>query len=141
MNTRSFESASEEATRAIGAELARELKAGDVLLLEGELGSGKTCLVAGLAAGLGCKAEVASPTFTLINEYKGGRLDLAHMDLYRLEPGAQIEGLGLEEYFDGPGVSAVEWPARLGRLKPAGAWELSLEHAGENGRRIRVSRP
>jgi tRNA threonylcarbamoyladenosine biosynthesis protein TsaE len=143
MNTRSFESRSPEETRRFGASLAAELKAGDVLLLTGELGAGKTCLVAGLAEGLGCQAEAASPTFTLINEYKGGRLRLAHMDLYRIETLQAVEGLGLDEYFDGPFVSAVEWPERLGPLRPAGAWEIVLERAGggEDARRIRVSAP
>src|SRR4051812_10338122 len=117
MNTPSFESRSPGATRAWGAELAGTLKAGDVILLSGSLGAGKTCLVAGLAEGLGSAAEVGSPTFTLINEYKGGRLPLYHMDLYRLDKPAQIAGLGLEEYFDGGGVCCVEWPERLGSFK------------------------
>ena len=124
----------------MGAKLAAELKAGDVLLLQGDLGAGKTCLVAGLAEGLGAKAEVSSPTFTLINEYKGGRLPLYHMDLYRLEAQAEIEGLGLDEYFDGPGVCALEWPERLGALAPAGAMRLRFERLSEDSRRIRVEK-
>lgn len=138
MNTKSFESASAEQTRAFGADLAAGLKAGDVLLLSGDLGAGKTCLVTGLAQGLGCVSETGSPTFTLINEYKGGRLPLYHIDLYRLNQFAQIQGLGLDEYFDGDGVCAVEWSERLGTLKPSQALEISLEHAGEGRRRICV---
>jgi tRNA threonylcarbamoyladenosine biosynthesis protein TsaE len=141
MNTRLLESKSAEETAAFGASLAMDLKAGDVILLRGELGAGKTCLVAGLAKGLGSDAEVGSPTFTLINEYKGGRLPLYHIDLYRLEEGAQIEGLGLDEYFDGQGVCAVEWSERLGPLEPKGALQLSLEHRGEGKRSIRASFP
>jgi tRNA threonylcarbamoyladenosine biosynthesis protein TsaE len=139
MNIKSFESGSAEETRNFGAELASGLKAGDVLLLKGDLGAGKTCLVTGLAQGLGSSFEVSSPTFTLINEYKGGRLPLYHIDLYRLEEKAQIEGLGLDEYFDGDGVCAVEWPERLGSLAPAGAQELALEHLGESRRRISMA--
>jgi len=139
MNTRFFESASAAETQAFGAEMAAGLKAGDVLLLRGDLGAGKTCLVTGLAKGLGSDFEVSSPTFTLINEYKGGRLPLYHIDLYRLDSGAQIEGLGLDEYFDGDGVCAVEWPERLGILAPPGARELTLEHLGGDKRRISVA--
>lgn len=138
MTISSFDSASAEETRAWGARLAAGLKPGQVLLLSGDLGAGKTCLVAGLAEGLGSRMEVGSPTFTLINEYKDGRLPLYHIDLYRLDKAFQIEGLGLDEYFDGNGVCAVEWPERLGALKPAGALEITLEHAGEGRRRIAV---
>jgi tRNA threonylcarbamoyladenosine biosynthesis protein TsaE len=136
MNMPSFESKSASETASWGAALAKDLKAGDVLLLSGELGAGKTCLVEGLAQGLGCTMEVGSPTFTLINEYRGGRLPLYHIDLYRLDPGPHITGLGLEEYFDGPGVCAVEWPERLGPWAPGGARRISLAHLGGDSRRI-----
>ena len=112
-----------------------------MLLLKGDLGAGKTCLVTGLAKGLGSNYEVSSPTFTLINEYKGGRLPLYHIDLYRLDQQAQIESLGLDEYFDGSGVCAVEWPERLGALAPAGARLLELTHLGESKRRINLADP
>jgi tRNA threonylcarbamoyladenosine biosynthesis protein TsaE len=141
MNIQSFDSTSAEETRAIGAGLAAALKPGDVILLSGQLGAGKTCLVSGLAQGLGCTMATASPTFTLINEYRGGRLPLYHIDLYRLDDDAAIAGLGLEEYFDGNGVSAVEWPERLGRWEPGGALHISLEHLGEGMRRIRLEGP
>lgn len=139
MNTRSFESNSAEETRAFGVKLAAGLKEGDVLLLKGDLGAGKTCLVSGLSEGLGSKYEVNSPTFTLINEYKGGRLPLYHVDLYRLEKAFQIEGLGLDEYFDGDGVCAIEWPERLGKLAPVGAKILEFQRLGETKRSITVS--
>ena len=131
MSTRFFESASAEETKVFGEELAQKLRPGAVLLLSGDLGAGKTCFCSGLARGLGCKEETSSPTYTLINEYRGGRLPLFHIDLYRLESGQAIQGLGLDEYFDGPGISVVEWPERLGPLKPSGAWELHFRHAPE----------
>jgi tRNA threonylcarbamoyladenosine biosynthesis protein TsaE len=143
MNTRFFESPSADATRALGADLARELGPGSVLLLSGELGAGKTCFCSGLARGLGCAQEASSPTFTLINEYKGGRLPLFHIDLYRLEGRESIQGLGLDEYFDGPGISVVEWPQRLGSMKPSGAWELNFKHAfdGSETRLLEIKEP
>lgn len=142
MSTRFFESASAEATRSLGAELAARLQPGTVLLLSGELGAGKTCFCSGLARGLGCMDEVSSPTFTLINEYKSGRLPLYHIDLYRLEGAHAILDLGLDEYFDGLGISVVEWPERLGRLKPERAWELNFKHAsGDEARLLEIKEP
>ena len=97
--------------------VAPQLKAGDVLLLDGDLGAGKTSFTKGLAAGLGIDKPVKSPTFTIIREYQQGRLPLYHMDIYRLEDGG-VEDLGLEEYFEGDGVSVVEWPEFLGLAMP-----------------------
>lgn len=136
MNTGSFDSSSAEETRSLGKRLSAELKAGDVLLLEGELGAGKTCLVQGLCEGLGFSGEVSSPTFTLIQEYRGGRLPAFHIDLYRLEKPGEVEGLGLDEYFEAGGVCLVEWPERLGAL-PGQAWRFRLSHLSEASRRIR----
>ncbi len=138
MSIRYFDTHSADETRQLGATLAAELGSGDVLLLSGELGSGKTCFCAGLALGLGSTMEVSSPTFTLINEYQGGRLPFFHIDLYRLKAGPQVLDLGLDEYFEGHGVSAVEWPERLGQLRPAGAWEVTFRHTQGDGRRIEV---
>ena len=104
------ETASPEETERLGETLAGSLAAGDVLLLLGPLGAGKTCLVAGLARGLGCQGRVRSPSFTLVNEYSG-RVPLFHLDLYRLE-GPEAEDLGLEERLE-RGVLAVEWGERL----------------------------
>ena len=115
--------------------LAASLRAGDVLLLSGNLGAGKTAFVRGLAAGLGCDPEdVSSPTFTLVHEYRGGRLALYHADLYRLERAA-TEDIGLEEMGVGDGVLAIEWPDRLTHAMP-GAIEVSLEIVDEFTRRI-----
>lgn len=127
--------ASEEETRALGRELAEELEPDGVLLLSGDLGSGKTVLAQGVAQGLGIDpGEVQSPTFNLIREHRGSRGALIHVDLYRLDP-EQVGGLGLEELLAGPGVKVVEWAERLPFPVP-GARELRLARAaGEAGGR------
>ncbi|GBD02679.1 tRNA threonylcarbamoyladenosine biosynthesis protein TsaE [bacterium HR18] len=126
-----------EATRALGKHLARRLHPGDVVALYGELGSGKTQLVKGIAEGLGIpEAEVNSPTFTLLHIYLGGRLPLYHFDAYRLRQLEEFYALGYEEYFFGEGVSIVEWAERIEPLLPPYALRLHLEHLGNNRRRI-----
>lgn len=95
-----------EATMAVGKKMAPFLQAGDVIVLNGDLGAGKTTFTKGLAAGLGISDVIKSPTFTIIREYQSGRLPLYHMDIYRLENGG-AEDLGLEEYFDGDGISVL----------------------------------
>lgn len=130
-------STSAEATREVGRRLGRAARAGDVLLLEGPLGSGKTVLVQGLAQGLGAGGEVQSPTFVLIRHYQG-RLELVHADLHRLAARAEIEALGLLD-LSAEGVLVVEWADRapwLGSAQP-GAGRLSLlPGAGENDRQL-----
>jgi tRNA threonylcarbamoyladenosine biosynthesis protein TsaE len=129
---------SEEETEAAGERFASSLAAGDVVLLYGDLGAGKTAFVRGLARGLGaCDDDVSSPTFTLIQEY-AGRATLYHVDLYRLEP-AEVDDLGLEELLSGDGIVAIEWAERW-RGRPDGALEVRLEHAGEDQRRIKIGR-
>ncbi len=104
---------SPEATTALGERWAAEAKAGWVIGLSGDLGAGKTQLVKGLARGLGYTDKVSSPTFALVNEYTGGRLPLAHLDLYRLDTREHIIGAGLEPYLDQPeGVAVIEWIER-----------------------------
>jgi tRNA threonylcarbamoyladenosine biosynthesis protein TsaE len=129
-------SASPADTVACGRRLGTVAAAGDVLLLDGPFGAGKTHLVQGLAAGLGVEGTVTSPSFILANEYRGGRLPLYHLDLFRLErlDAATLETL--EEYFYGDGVCAVEWPALLPAALRAGASELTFELTGEESRRI-----
>ena len=130
---------SEEGTQAVARQLADGLKRGDVLLLSGTLGAGKTTFVRGLAEGLGVNPdEVSSPTFTLIHEYRGGRLTLYHADLYRLERAA-AEELGLEELGVADGVLAIEWPDRLTHTLPA-AIRVGIEMAGDSARTITVTR-
>ena len=110
---RQAETDSEAATEALAAEFAAGLAAGDVVLLSGSLGAGKTAFVRGMAQGLGADPEdVSSPTFAIVHEYRGGRLPLFHVDLYRLTPG-DTGDLGLEEMGVADGVLAIEWPERL----------------------------
>lgn len=124
---------SEAETAAIARDLARSLVAGDVLLLSGNLGAGKTAFVRGLADGLGVDPDdVSSPTFTLVHEYRGGRLTLYHADLYRLDRAA-TDDLGLEEFQRG--VLAIEWPDRLTHTLP-GARHVSIEILDGDERRI-----
>ena len=113
-----FISHSPEETMSLGERLGRLAKEGEVFALSGELGAGKTQFVKGLAQGLGISARVHSPTFTLVNEYSGGRLKLFHLDLYRLETTEQILSAGITEYLQPRGVSVIEWVERLGEIAP-----------------------
>ena len=136
--TRVFDTASEAETSAAGESLGKTLRHGDVVLLYGDLGAGKTAFVRGLARGVGANPDdVSSPTFTLVQEYAGPRLTLFHVDLYRLAP-AEIDDLGLEELVSGDGVVAIEWAERWTRL-PDAATEVRIEEAGEDRRRIQIT--
>jgi tRNA threonylcarbamoyladenosine biosynthesis protein TsaE len=130
-------STSEEETAAAARTLANDLQAGDVLLLSGTLGAGKTAFVRGLAEGLGIDPlEVSSPTFTLVHEYRGGRLTLYHVDLYRLERAA-TDDLGLDELGVRDGVLTIEWPDRLTHAL-AGARHVRLDIIDDTTRRISI---
>lgn len=129
------------ATQALGRSLGKQLPAGSVLLLKGDLGSGKTTLVQGLGMGLGIE-EIDSPTFTLINEYTKGRVPLYHIDLYRLSE-AESDSLYLETYWEGievePGIVAIEWSERLTHLPPEPI-ELALSYL-KQGRQADLKMP
>lgn len=130
---------SPEATMALGQRLAPTLQPRDVILLDGDLGAGKTTFTKGLALGLGIARNVKSPTFTIIREYQGGRLPLYHMDVYRLEEGGGDE-LGLDEYFNGDGVNVVEWSKFIADELPEHYLRIVFKRddaAGENQRTLR----
>jgi tRNA threonylcarbamoyladenosine biosynthesis protein TsaE len=131
---------SEEETISAGRNLAGALGPGDIVLLSGALGAGKTAFVRGLAEGLGANPDdVSSPTFTLIQEYRGWRATLYHVDLYRLDP-KEVDDLGLEELMEQEAIMALEWPERLPR-PIAGAIEVLILHGGNTRREILVTRP
>lgn len=135
---RVVETNSPEETWELATELADELPAGTVMALHGELGAGKTCFIQGYAAALGIDEPITSPTYTLIGEYEG-RLPLHHIDLYRLSGPVEALGLGLEEYFDVNGITAIEWAERAEGLLPDDLLHIEIkadEHTGMRTFRI-----
>jgi tRNA threonylcarbamoyladenosine biosynthesis protein TsaE len=135
-----LETSSEAETSAAGERLASALLPGDVVLLFGELGAGKTAFVRGIARGLGAAPEdVSSPTFTIVQEYPGTRATLYHVDLYRLEA-VEVEDLGLDELASGDGIVAIEWADRWAG-RPDDAIEVRIGDEGEDRRCIAIARP
>ena len=135
-----FLSHSEAETESLGRRLAERLSPGAVVAYRGDLGMGKTAFTRGLAQGLGCRARVTSPTFTIVNEYAGGRLPLFHFDLYRLEGAGDLFDIGWDDYLDRGGVCAVEWSERVAEaLPPETLWvTLSRCPGHENWRAVTV---
>jgi tRNA threonylcarbamoyladenosine biosynthesis protein TsaE len=138
VRAREIETSSPEETEALGAALGRTARGGELLGLVGELGTGKTCFVRGLAGGLGLDpGRVHSPTFVIVHEYRGGRLPLQHVDLYRLEHPDDEEPF-LREVLHGPGVAAVEWFDRLPADAGEEALRVTLRHVAGERRVIRM---
>ena len=133
-----FISNSPDETEAIGRRLAEHIGVGSVFALKGDLGSGKTSFVKGLVAGLGSSARVTSPTFTILHEYRGGRLPVYHFDFFRVEDRQSLEGLGLDDYFFGDGLSVIEWADRFPEFIPEQARWILFEIKSENQRAISV---
>ena len=123
-------------TRALGEEIASSLQKGDVLLLEGEMGAGKSELTRGIAKGLGVTETVTSPTFTILNVYESGRVPLYHFDLYRIGSAEEIWEMGMDEYLGGDGIAVVEWPERCPEVLPEGCRRIRITALDENTRRI-----
>lgn len=139
MPERTIYSLGEEETAALGRRLASGLRGGELILLIGDLGLGKTVFARGLAIGLGVPEDaVSSPTFTLVQEYAGGRLPLFHVDLYRVEDPRETEELGLEEILETGGVAVVEWGERLPDRLRRGAIVVRFVDMGEDSRRIEL---
>lgn len=126
---------SESETVAIGAQLAQQLKQGDVVALSGEMGAGKTYFVKGIAKGLGFAGHVTSPTFTLLHEYRGGRLPLWHADWYRIQSHREIDFLGLDEVLQ-EGVLVMEWPEKVQMSSLIPTWNVKIEIKNETQRKI-----
>jgi tRNA threonylcarbamoyladenosine biosynthesis protein TsaE len=137
-----FISHSPAETQSLGESWGRAVKRGSVIALSGDLGAGKTELVKGIACGLGAMSRVHSPTFTLVNEYGGGRLRLFHLDLYRLETAGQIVSAGLEEFLQPDVVTVIEWAEKWPRVESRKSsaennWlRVNIEIAGEMERKI-----
>ena len=132
-----FTTNSPEETEKLGAALAKALKPGTIIAYRGDLGAGKTAFTRGLARGLGCQEMVTSPTYTIVNEYLGGRLPLFHFDMYRLHSSDDLWDIGWEDYLERGGVCAVEWSENV-----ADAMEnpitITIEKLGEDTRRISI---
>jgi len=122
-------------TIALGEKLGRLLRSGDIILLYGELGSGKTVFTKGIAKGLEINEPITSPTFTLVNEHRG-RISLYHFDLYRLDDYTALYDIGYEEYFYDEGVCAIEWPERLGPLLPKERLEVIIQKGEKEDERV-----
>lgn len=130
---------SPEETQALGEKLGRELKAGDVVALIGDLGTGKTCLTQGIARGIGIAPNeiVSSPSYILINEYDG-KIPIYHIDLYRLETSAEIAELGLGEYMNSDGICIIEWAERMEDGLPDTCMKIHIEWEDENTRSFKI---
>ncbi len=123
------------AAKRLGRRLGRIAENGDVILLYGDLGAGKTTLTQAIGGGLDVPVEqyISSPSFGLLHEYSG-RIPLYHMDFYRLSGEEDVEGAGLIDYIGGPGLTVIEWPDRLGSLQPAERLDIELQAVGDTGR-------
>lgn len=128
---------SPEETAAAGERLGASLGPGGVVALTGDLGAGKTCFIQGLVRGLDVTTRATSPTFVLVNEYRG-RVPVHHVDLYRVESAAEAMDLGLDELFAGEGVTVVEWADKLGALLPDDAVRVHIDGLGDEPRRITI---
>lgn len=135
----SAESRSAAETEALGARLAERLGPGDVVVVSGEVGAGKTTLIRGACRALGVEGPVTSPTFTIGQRYRGGRLPVSHLDLYRLRSLEGEDPALLDDYLDPAGVAFVEWPAAGERRLGRPALEVRLAHAGGERRTVEIA--
>ncbi|MBQ6884141.1 MAG: tRNA (adenosine(37)-N6)-threonylcarbamoyltransferase complex ATPase subunit type 1 TsaE [Clostridia bacterium] len=135
-----FISNSPATTKEIAADLAGTLQGGEVIAFYGDLGQGKTCFVTGLAEGLGFSGEVSSPTFAIINEYIGGRLNLYHFDMYRVSGWDDLYSTGYFEYMESGGVLAVEWSENIEAALPDDTIRITIKRIDETTREITIDR-
>ena len=132
-----FQTNSPEETEALGEKLAQQLKPGTVIAFTGDLGAGKTAFTRGLARGLGSSDRVTSPTYTIVNEYLGGKMPLFHFDMYRLGSSDELFDIGWEDYLQRGGICAVEWSENVSDAM-TGALFVTIEKTGEDSRRITI---
>lgn len=143
MTTEVFHSQSEEETFEIGVSMGQRCKPGDVLLLEGDLGVGKTVFSKGFGKGLGIEEPISSPTFTIVQVYEGGRLPLYHFDAYRIGDVEEMEEIGYEDYFYGQGACLIEWASMVREILPEDCFVIRIEKDLEQGfqyRKVTVTR-
>ncbi len=133
-----FISKSEKDTYKIAKKFERTLSGGEVVILNGDLGAGKTTFTKGLAKALGITENVTSPTFTLMNIYTSGRLKLYHFDMYRIEDESEAQELGLDEFFYGNGVCMIEWAENIKNMLPKNLITINITKLGENKREIEI---
>ncbi|MFA1819571.1 tRNA (adenosine(37)-N6)-threonylcarbamoyltransferase complex ATPase subunit type 1 TsaE [Virgibacillus oceani] len=136
METHELVTHSEDETKQAAARMAVFLKPGDVVTLEGDLGAGKTAFAKGMARGLGVKETISSPTFTIIKEYEG-EIPFYHMDAYRLE--YSEEDIGFEEYFDGDGVTVVEWASFIDTFLPESRLNIKITYIDDHTRKLNIT--
>lgn len=129
---------SEAETRLLGLRIAEAAEPGDIVALIGDLGTGKTALTKYIAEGLGITEEVISPTFTIVKEYRSGRLPLFHFDVYRLSSGEELLDIGAEDYLEDSGLSVIEWADIVADVLPADALVVSLEYGDGNARTVTI---
>ena len=132
-----FFTTSPSETEAVGEKLAKLLPAGTIIAYRGDLGAGKTAFTRGLARGLGCSELVTSPTYTIVNEYLGGRIPLFHFDMYRLASSDDLWDIGWEDYLDRGGICAVEWSENVDDAMENAIY-ITIEKTGEESRRITI---
>ena len=133
-----FISKSEKDTYKIAKKFERTLSGGEVVILNGDLGAGKTTFTKGLAKALGITENVTSPTFTLMNIYTSGRITLYHFDMYRIEDESEAQELGLDEFFYGNGVCMIEWAENIKNMLPKNLITINITKLGENEREIEI---
>ena len=135
----SFQSHSSEETTRLGRSFAASLKKGDVVALSGDLGTGKTHFIGGVCAGLGVRGHVASPSFTIINEYSADGFTVVHVDLYRIAARSEMISLGIEEYFGERYICLIEWSERMEHYLPQSYIQVNLTYGeGDNDRQIMI---
>lgn len=128
-----IETFSPEETFALGRQIGEKAEPGQIITLNGDLGVGKTVFTQGIAAGLGIAEPVNSPTFTIVQEYRDGRLPLYHFDVYRIEEVEEMEEIGYDDYFFGEGICLIEWAERISELIPAAAASVTIRKHPEKG--------